>query len=133
MTSPYAGKTFTKDDAQRLGEAFNETQALKGFITDRFVKYETMVGQGESVKRHCGYKVDPFYTEKRENNSGVETEVFKVEVSLGGDRFGETWESHYVPVNFVFSDGDFEKRYAEAKALLDSFAPLSATRQNSYR
>lgn len=133
MTSPYAGKTFTKDDAQRLGEAFNETQALKNYITDRFVKYETMVGQAENIKRYCGYKVNPFQTEKRENNSGVETEVFKVEVSLGGDRFGETWEAHYVPVDFVFSDGDFEKRYAEAKALLDSFAPISATRQNSYR
>lgn len=133
MTSPYQGKIFTRDDALRLENAFDETKALKNFVTERFQNYVTMLGQAEGLKRYCGYRVDPFHTEKRKNSAGLEVEVFKVDVSLGGDRFGETWESHYVPVEFVFSTGDFEKKYHDAKALLDNFAPLSPTRESMYR
>lgn len=118
MTSAYAGKKFTRADALRLENANDEIQALKNFIADRSVAYEELL----ELKVNTGYgrRVDPFHVETQINNAGVSLEVFRVEVS--GGNFSMT---RFVPVEFVFSDGEFEKKYREVQEMLSGFAPVS--------
>lgn len=118
MTSPYAGKKFTRADALRLENANDEIQGLKNFIADRSLAYEELLDL--KVNKGYGRRVNPFHVETQINNAGVSLEVFKVEVSTGN-----SWMTRYVPVEFVFSDGEFEKKYREVQEMLSGFAPVS--------
>lgn len=117
MTSPWHGKKFDRQDALRLENANDEIIALKQFITKRSEQYEDLLEL--DINRGYSRRVDPFHVETRANNAGVEMEVFKVEVS-----YGDCWRARYVPVDFVFSDGSFEKKYEEAKSMVAHFYPV---------
>jgi hypothetical protein len=119
MTSPYTGKQFTRKDALRLENANDEIMALKKFVGERSIAYEEMLKL--DVNKGYGRNVDPFFVEKKTNDAGVEIEVFKIEVS-----FGDSWHTRYVPVEFVFSDGEFERKYREAQEMLASFSPIQS-------
>ena len=114
MTSPFTGKQFTRKDALRLENANDEIMGLKRFITERSIAYEEMLNL--DVNKGYGRQVDPFFVEKKTNAAGVEIEVFKIEVS-----YGDSWNTRYVPVEFVFSTGEFERKYREAQEMLASF------------
>lgn len=114
MTSPFAGKEFTRKDALRLESANDEIKALKNFITSRSLDYEELLNL--DVNKGYGRNVDPFSVEKKVNDAGAEIEVFKIDVS-----YGDSWNTRYVPVEFVFSQGEFEQKYRDAQAMLANF------------
>lgn len=117
MTSPYTGKQFTRKDALRLENAHDEILGLKKFVTERSIAYEEMLQL--DINKGYGRNVDPFHVETKTNDAGADIEVFKIEVS-----YGDSWNTRYVPVAFVFSDGEFEKKYREAQEMLASFSPV---------
>lgn len=118
MTSPYTGKQFNRQDALRLENANDEIKALKNFVIMRSIAYEDFLHL--ELNKGYGRNVDPFFVEKKTNDAGAEIEVFKIEVS-----FGDAWKTRYVPVEFVFSDGEFERKYLEAQKMLASFSPIN--------
>lgn len=117
MTSPYTGKKFTRKDALRLEEANDEISALSQFVAMRSKEYETFLDL--KVKEGYSRRADPFSVEIKTNDAGVDVEVLIVEVSMGDHTIVRC-----VPVEFVFSDGSFEKKYREAQEMLAAFASV---------
>lgn len=124
--------TFTADDFTRLHEAQDEIVKLGQFTTARFLEFADLTGvELHSTNPQNFWTSKPFYTVMAPSLTGEEVEVLVVTESLGGDRFGCTYSDHFVPKDFVFSDGTWEKNFEAAKAASFKYAGFKPTIRNT--
>lgn len=125
MTETQTAQSFTRNDIVELRFAQQRIRELGEFIVDRYKLFLEITGD-ESKKGACSLRVkDPLKTVKATNGVGEEVESFAVTISWGGDQFGETISSGYVPVDFVFSRGEEEEKIQAALKLVASYSGLT--------
>ena len=118
--------TFSLADMERLLQAEEEIKQLGEFILAREEAFVALTNP-DRPDRGCGKWVEnPLRTEIRKTLTGEEVKVLVITESLGGDRFGSDAAIHYLPVDFVFSDGTWEKNYEAARAASFTYAGFAS-------
>ena len=114
-------KEFTTADLVRMQAAEDEKKELQLFLNRRFRQFAVLTnvgGNGDYIRgRSENY---PFRVrnllkpEMVKNAQGKEIEVFILEDSIGGDRFGTDYDVYHLPTEYVFDREEWTRKFLEA-------------------
>lgn len=104
---------FDANDFQRLQNAQEEINQFGEFLKDRLITMKII--KGEDVPRLVTLRVpNPLkMVEEHDERTDERLNYFHLRQSLGGDRFGEDFREHYLPVDFTLGGAEADAALRE--------------------